>query len=402
MKKTKKVQHVFIIGSKGIPANYGGFESFVDRLTFYTKDKRIKYHVACAVYDVKDYQKNDKEFIYHDSHCFRINVPNVGPGKAIIYDIKALKYCIHYIKRNHIKNPIIYVLACRIGPFISHYKKQIKKLGGLLYINPDGHEWLRAKWSLPVKKYWQVSEKLMVKHADLLVCDNTYIEKYIHSDYKKYKPNTTFIAYGSEIVTCPLKKNDPKVMEWFNKHNINENNYYLAIGRLVPENNFETMVKEFMRSNTKKDFVLVNKIEKYFYEELKQKTHFDEDPRIKFTNAVFDQDLLMYIRENAYGYIHGHEVGGTNPSLLEALGVINLNLICDVCFNREVGGEQALYWNKEDGTLSDLIDQVDKMTKKDIEEIGASTKKWVKENYSWEYITQRYEDIFLNTKKYNK
>lgn len=397
-----RLQHVFIIGAKGIPASYGGFESFVDRLTFYTKEKKIRYHVACAVYDKEEYQKLEKEFVYHDAHCFRINVPDIGPGKAIIYDIDALKYSIRYIEENKIEHPIVYILACRIGPFINHYKKKIKKLGGLLYINPDGHEWLRAKWSFPVKKYWQLSERLMIKHADLLVCDNTYIEKYIHEDYKKYNPNTTFIAYGSEISTSPLKDDDPRVVEWFEKHNIVQNNYYLAIGRLVPENNFETMVTEFMKSKTKKDFVLVNKIEKKFYEELKKKTHFDQDPRIKFTDAVFDQDLLMYIRQHAYGYIHGHEVGGTNPSLLEALGVINLNLICGVCFNREVGGKYALYWNKKSGDLSNLIHQADKMTKKEIEELGASAKKWIKENYSWDLIVGRYNDIFLNTEKYSK
>lgn len=401
-KNNKKEQHVFIIGSKGIPANYGGFEFFVDRLTFYTKEKNIKYHVSCAVYNSEEYQKLDKEFTYHDAHCFRINVPNIGPGKAIIYDINSLKYCIKYIKDNKIKNPIIYILACRIGPFINHYKKQIKKLGGLLYINPDGHEWLRAKWSMPVKKYWQISERLMVKHADLLVCDNTYIEKYIHSDYKKYNPNTTFIAYGSEVSTSPLSADEPKVKEWFEKHNIKQNNYYLAIGRLVPENNFETMVKEFMKSDTKKDFVLVNKIETDFYNELLEKTHFDQDSRIKFTDGVWDQDLLMYIRENAYGYIHGHEVGGTNPSLLEALGVIDLNLLCGVCFNREVGGEGALYWNKEEGNLSDLIKQADKMTKQEIEELGKKAKKHIKENYSWSHIVDRYNDIFLNKNKYFK
>lgn len=398
----KNERNVFIIGSKGIPANYGGFETFVDKLTEYAVNKDIKYYVSCAVYDNKEYKKLDKEFIYHDALCFRINVPNVGPGKAVIYDLKALKWCIKYIKKNNINNPIIYVLACRIGPFISYYKKQLKKLGGTLYVNPDGHEWLRAKWSTPVKKYWKISEMLMVKHAELLVCDNTYIEKYIKKDYKKYNPKTTFIAYGSEMSDPKLKNDDQTVIDWSNKHNVKINNYYLVVGRFVPENNFEIMIREFMKSNSKKDLVLITNVSEKFLEELKDKTGYDKDARIKFVGTVYDQELLKYIRRNAYGYVHGHEVGGTNPSLLESLGITNLNLLLGVNFNKEVGSKAALYWNKKDGNLAKLINKCDNMKKREINELGRLAKERIKNNYSWEYIVERYEDIFINIEKYKK
>ncbi|WP_142357686.1 DUF1972 domain-containing protein, partial [Streptococcus pneumoniae] len=101
-------------------------------------------------------------------------------------------------KKNKDEAPIFYILACRIGPFISGLKKKIRAIGGRLLVNPDGHEWLRAKWSLPVRKYWKFSEQLMVKHADLLVCDSKNIEKYIQEDYKQYQPKTTYIAYGTD------------------------------------------------------------------------------------------------------------------------------------------------------------------------------------------------------------
>lgn len=86
--------------------------------------------------------------------------------------MKAFEYCNRYIKRKQIDDAVVYVLACRIGPFINYYKKQLIKLGGTLYINPDGHEWKRAKWNWLIRKYWKLSEKLMVKHADLLICDS--------------------------------------------------------------------------------------------------------------------------------------------------------------------------------------------------------------------------------------
>ena len=98
------------------------------------------------------------------------------------------------------------MLACRIGPFINYYKKQLIKLGATLYINPDGHEWKRAKWNWLIRKYWKLSEKLMVKHADLLICDSRNIEKYIQDDYKKYNPKTTYIAYGADVCKSDVYK----------------------------------------------------------------------------------------------------------------------------------------------------------------------------------------------------
>ena len=301
------MKHVFIIGSKGIPANYGGFETFVEKLTEQQKSKKIKYHVSCLA-------DNNNQFEHNGARCFNVKVPNIGPAKAVYYDIAALKECIKYIKENNIENPIIYILACRIGPFVGKYKKQLKKLGGTLFVNPDGHEWKRAKWNTAIRKYWKVSEKLMVKHSDLLVCDSINIEKYIKEDYKKYNPNTTFIAYGADMEKSKLNDNDPKLLKWYEEKGVKENEYYLVVGRFVPENNYETMITEFMKSDTKKYLVLITNIEQNkFYEELKVITGFDKDSRVKFVGTVYDQELLKKIRENAYGYFHGHEVGGTNP-----------------------------------------------------------------------------------------
>ena len=121
------------------------------------------------------------EFIYHNAHCFKIVVPEIGAAQAIYYDIAALNYCCDYIKANHIENPIVYILACRIGPFAGYFKKKIHKLGGKVYLNPDGHEWKRQKWSAPIRRYWKMSEKLMVKHADKVICDSVNIERYIQN-----------------------------------------------------------------------------------------------------------------------------------------------------------------------------------------------------------------------------
>jgi rhamnosyltransferase len=387
-------KNVYIIGSKGIPAKYGGFETFVEKLTEKQANFDIQYHTACMEENSKKSGIMEEYFQYNGAKCFNIRVPNIGPAKAIAYDILALKKAIEISKKNNDVNPVFYILACRIGPFIWTFKKQIEKMNGVLYVNPDGHEWLRQKWSMPVRKYWKCSEKLMVKHANLLICDSKNIQKYIEKEYKKYNPKTTYIAYGTDLEKSKLSSNSSTVREWFNDKNIEENEFYLVVGRFVPENNYETMIREFMKSSTKKNLVLVTNFEKNkFYEKLKSETKFEKDSRIKFVGTVYDQELLKYIRENAFAYLHGHEVGGTNPSLLEALSSTKINLLLDVGFNREVGKDGALYWEKNH--LSSLIDKLELNYHNDkLLEMTTISQENIKNNFSWEFIVDKYEELF--------
>ena len=235
----------------------------------------------------------------------------------------------------------------------------------------------------------------MVKNADLLICDSIGIENYIKEDYKKYNPKTTFIAYGAETSKSTLADDDSKVKEWFSRFNIKFKNYYVVVGRFVPENNFEAIIREFMKSKTKKDLVIVTDYQNnVFYDELLKSTGFNKDRRIKFVGTVYDQPLLKKIRENAFAYIHGHSVGGTNPSLLEALGLTDVNLLFDVIFNREVAEDGAKYWSLDDGDLAALIDKTDNMSENEIETIGNKAKKRIDNFYSWEYITEKYQKLF--------
>ena len=384
------MQHVFIVGSKGIPGAYGGYETFVDKLTEYHQNHpQLRYHVAC-----KDTQK--KEEIYHNARCFHLKVPNIGPAQAILYDVAALSACCKYIKANNIQHPIVYILACRIGPFVKHFVKKLHKLGGVVYVNPDGHEWLRAKWPRPVRKYWKISERMMTRHADLMVCDSKNIENYIHSAYADFAPRSTYIAYGAETRRSHLADNAEVLTQWYEKHGLAPKEYYLVVGRFVPENNFETMIREFMKSKTKKKFALITNVSKSFLNELEEKTGFRRDPRIRFVGTVYDQELLMKIRENAYGYFHGHEVGGTNPSLLEALSSTDLNLLLDVGFNREVACCAALYWSKKAGKLAKLIETADKLSPEEIAQLGVKAKARIADAYSWQFIADEYEKLFLH------
>lgn len=405
----KDIQHVFLIGAKSLGA-YGGYETFIDKLTEYHQNESgIKYHVACKANGdgSMDPTKtdgatvlNEKEFEYHNADCFRIAIPEkLGPAQAIYYDCAALEESIRIIKEKRIEHPIVYIMACRIGPFIKKYYYQIKKLGGKVFLNPDGHEWMRAKWSAPVRRYWKLSEQMMVKYSDLIICDSVNIEKYIHTCYdgkgiKKSNPNTTFIAYGAETRPSKLADDDPQFVSWLQEKGLQQDGYYLVVGRFVPENNFETMIREYMQSDSKRNFAIITNVNEKFLVQLEERLHYSKDPRIKFVGTVYDQELLMKIRENAYAYLHGHEVGGTNPSLLEALGSTKLNLLLDVGFNREVAEDAALYWTKEKGNLSGLLNKANALEKNRREQLGNLAKKRITEKYSWTIISETYLKTF--------
>lgn len=427
-----EVQHVFLVGAKSLGA-YGGYETFINKLTEYHQNNgKIKYHVACKANGdgcmdestlsgvsnkVMKTRKNGEracvEFTYHNAHCFKIDIPmRLGSAQAIYYDVNALKKCCEIIKEQHIQHPIVYIMACRIGPFMKHYYEEIHKLGGRVFLNPDGHEWKRAKWSAPVRWYWKKSESQMVKWSDLVICDSVTIEKYIHESYdgkcgkggssgiegngaETGKINTTFIAYGAETRNSKLKEDSKRLLDWYERKGLIPHNYYLVVGRFVPENNYETMIKEFMKCKSPRDFAIITNANPRFLDKLEGKLHFKADKRIKFVGTVYDQELLMKIRENAYGYFHGHEVGGTNPSLLEALGSTDLNLLLDVGFNREVAEDSALYWEKDSGSLAGLIDKADRMSAEERKAMGVKAKRRIAEAYSWKYICDKYEAAWV-------
>ena len=234
----------------------------------------------------------------------------------------------------------------------------------------------------------------MTQEADLVICDSMNIETYIRNEYNV--KNTVFIAYGADVSESVLPDNDPDYTAWLNEKKVRKNNYYLIVGRFVPENNYETMIREYMHSHTNRDLVIITNEKGKFLKELETKLHFSGDARIKFVGTVYNNELLKKIRENAYGYLHGHEVGGTNPSLLEALSSTKLNLLLDVGFNREVGKDAAFYWSKEEGGLAALIDQTDRLSADELEMCGEKAKQRILQEYNWSIIGDKYKDTFLS------
>lgn len=384
------MKNIIIIGARGFKSNYGGWETFVTNLIENYKEKETKFHVPELTHN----KKENKQVIEKENvSCLQIYAPKVGFVTMFLYAIYALKQMKSYIKKNRLENVVIYVLGCRVGPFYPFLIHSLKKQGAKVYLNPDGLEWMRDKWSWWIKECFKISEYCMVKYSDIIVCDSKAIKEYVDNKYKKFHKKTYFIPYGAYLNQKECKT--VIVSDLYRKYKLTENNYFLIVGRFVPENNYETMIKEFMTSNTKKDLVIISNVEENkFYKELQKRTQFDTDKRIKFIGSVYDKESLLYFRKNAYAYIHGHSAGGTNPSLLEALATTKLNILYNVVYNVEVGMESCLYFSKKEGDLKRLIEKCEKMDEKMREKYEKLAFDRIKKFYTWKLVVEEYKKIW--------
>lgn len=396
---------VFLVASKGIPARYGGFETFAERLVQGRTTEQIQYHVSCMAQ--KEDRKKPEHFEYLGADCFRVKVPLPGAPGRILHVSMVLSQIAGWKKEHPDSDTIVYILGCRIGPLMKYHAGVLRRLGCRIYVNPDGLEWKRAKWNMAAKRFLHYCEGCLVKNADLVICDAKAIERYIRRTYGSRVKRTLYLAYGADIPAdtdvCQRQGEEPKQtqeqetqswMQWREEKGISEKGYYLIVGRFVPDNNYETVIREFMKSDSEKDLVIVSNVEKNrFYEQLRKNTGFERDQRIKFVGTVYGP-LLSAIRKHAFAYLHGHEVGGTNPSLLEALAATDLNLVLDVEFGKEVAGDAALYWSQKDGDLQHLIKRAEQLSREEILSLGKKAKERIRRCYNWEKLVQDYERLF--------
>ena len=383
-------KNIFIVGARGYHFPYGGWETFVDNLIDNTKDKTIKYYITNLTHE-----KKEKKKISYQSNVeiHNIYVPAQGFVTMFTFTIISINHFINYIKKKKMNNVILVVLGCKVGPLFLIWRPILHKLGVKVIINPDGLEWKREKWAWWIKQCFKISEFFSIKFTDYCVCDSKSILEYVNKKYKKSKTLSTFIAYGAYENTKAYKTK--MVKELWEKYQISSKNYYLIVGRFIPENNYETMIKEFMKSKTKKDLVIICNLEKNkFYQQLKENTNFDRDKRIKFIGSVYEQESLLYFRQHAYAYIHGHSAGGTNPSLLEALANTNVNILYDVSYNKEVGENSCFYFTKEENNLKKVINKTEKLTEKEQKDYGALAKERIHKEYTWDLVVNKYSKLF--------
>ena len=383
------MKNIIIIGARGYEKEYGGWETFVTNLINNYNDKNTIFYVP----ELTHKKRNNNVEVRNGVTCPQIYVPKQGSMTMMTFAFKATLYFMKYIKKEKLENVVMYTLGYRVGPLFTLIHRKLTSWGVKIVINPDGIEWQRAKWNFLVKSYLKFSEKTMINASDYVVCDSKNIEKYVKDKYKKKENKTTFIAYGAYLKD--VKDIDKKTKAFMDMHDIKKREYYLIVGRFVPENNYELIIREYMKSSTKKDLVIVSNVEQNkFYEKLKLTTGFDKDSRIKFVGPVYDQEILVRLRKNAKAYIHGHSAGGTNPSLLEALSITDVNILYDACYNKEVGEDAAIYFSNEEGSLCKQIEIIEKFKSKEQNEYGEKAKNRIKEEYTWEIVVKKYKKLF--------
>lgn len=366
-KSTKFVEsknlRVAVIGTVGVPACYGGFESLVDNLLDFTP-QNVEYTVFCSA---KKYEKRLET--YKGAHLVYLEKDANGKD-SILYDFESMKMAL----KPPVCADVLLVLGVSGCIFLPYIRRIFK---GKIITNIDGLEWRREKWSFPVKKFLKFSEKMAVKYSDVVIGDNKGITDYVKAEYKK---DSVLIAYGGDQVSHV--KDD----SLFEKYPFCRAPYAVTVCRIEPENNIHLILEAFSH-RTEKNLVIVGNWEKSEYgQTLKEK--YSAFKNLHLLNPVYEPHEVNWLRSNAALYIHGHSAGGTNPSLVEAMNLALPILAFDCVYNRATTEEKCLYWK----TASDL-EKLLLTEEKTLAEIAVRMGEAGKRLYSWERIASEYNAL---------
>jgi glycosyltransferase involved in cell wall biosynthesis len=365
---------IAIIGSRGYPYVYSGYETLVKELSERLVERGIEVTVYChkALFQDRPKQVNDVKLVY---------LPSI--------ETKVLSQFIHsFFSMIHAcfsKVDVIFVVNSANGPFgvIS------KIFGKKTAINVDGMEWLRPKWKGLGSKYFYFASWLSTKLYDQIINDSEEMRK---TYLELFNKESIVIAYGAN----PRTSKSPKsIRRW----GLSPGDYYLVVGRLIPDNNANLIVEGFCRSNSIRKLVIVGDVPHRDSYALAIKALADKDKRLLFTGYVTDQDELAELYHNAFAYLHGHEFGGTNPTMLKAMAYGSCILALNTRFNQEMlqGGKFGLFFEKTEESIAAVIQKVEKHPTL-AGEMKVSSRDGIGERYSWDYVTNRYIRIFEQLK----
>lgn len=352
---------VAIIGTQGVPAHYGGFETLVENLIGEAQSSEIEYTVICSS---KDLKKRFHE--YKGANLLYIGLHANG-AQSILYDI--LSMC--YVISGYDVILILGVSGCIFLPLFKQFSK------AKIIVNIDGLEHKRDKWGRTARWFLKLSESIAVKYADIIVSDNKGIQDYVMKTYNK---SSALIAYGGDHAIRNVTNSRQK--ELLERYELQPNSYCMCICRIEPENNCHVILEAF--AGSEKALVFIGNWNKSAYGiELKQ--NYKEKANIKLLDAVYDLDTLYALRNNCAVYIHGHSAGGTNPSLVEAMFFGKPIIAYDVVYNRETTYGKALYFSSS-ADLAKILDSADLN--------GNVLQQLAYEYYTWKGIVKKYENIY--------
>lgn len=368
---------IAFISTRGIPNNYGGFEQFAEY---------ISVGLAKRGHEVVVYSPHFhpyKEDTYKGVRIKHIYSPEPWMGSSVgsfFYDFASLKDA---LKKE--KFDIIYEAGYTsiVPAYIWFNVRKIKY--PIFTTNMDGLEYKRTKFNKWVQKFIFWEEKMTVKHSHYLIADNMGIHDY----YKeKYGKESKFLAYGADI-------HDNYNEEFLKEFELEIDNYYLLVARLEPENNIIMAIEGYLASKEKgkRPLVIVGKTNTPHGKELVAK--YGNEKSIRFVGGIYDFDKLNSIRHFSYAYFHGHSVGGTNPSLLEAMASDCFILANDNIFNKAVLGENALYY-LDHNAVTELLNNIESLALKHKKSFIERNLEIIRKEYSWDKLVDEHEKYFFH------
>jgi glycosyltransferase involved in cell wall biosynthesis len=363
----KKI-NISIIGTRGYPYVYSGYETFVKQLSerLVLKDCNVTVYCHKGLFDNRPNEIKGIKLVY---------IPTIET-KILSQPIHSFFSIIHACFSN---TDVVLVVNSANGPF-----GLLTKLFKVpTAINVDGLEWLRPKWKGLGSIYFKWASKMATLFYDQVINDSEEMRKVYLNLFKR---DSKVIAYGAN----PRKTKNPELITTWG---VKQREYYLVVGRLIPDNNADLIIRGFLKSNSSKKLVIVGDVpyKDSYASDLKK----INEKRLIFTGYVKDQNILAELYHNCYVYIHGHEFGGTNPTMIKAMAYGCAILALDTVFNQEMlqKGKFGLFFKKGQTPLTNQIDyceneklQIDKLRK---ESINGITNK-----YNWDYVTSQYLEVF--------
>lgn len=377
-----RVRTIGILGTRGIPARYGGFETAAETIAVGLKRAGFNVIAACET----DNSSQARPHNYQGVELVYFPVKNsLRPLSEIFYDVR----CLIEIGT---RVDALYMLGYGAG-FFFWIARLLRKT---LVVNSDGMEWMRPKFGRAERFLLRLSERFGLTAANVIVADSRCVARYVERTYGK---TPVFLSYGTSIDLSPPSW-DPKAIEKWHQglsNFLRPDDYYLVLARMEPDNNIDKIIEGFTLSRTTRNLLLVGPcISPEYLSRLKGLAK--KDPRIILAGPIYDPGVKSMLRWHCAAYLHGHMFGGTNPSLLEALSAGNVVIGTDVAFNREVIGDgkdlPALYFHPDPLSIAKAIDCADP----DLMTLRERAREWgparIKEQYNWPDIIRGYESLF--------
>ena len=366
LEKNNTKPKLAIIGTVGVPAQYGGFETLVEQLLKYIEDD-FEITVYCSA---KFYKKENRKSHYGKAKLVYLPLQANGIW-SIPYDMISI---IHAAFKSDLLL-ILGVSGCLLLPFIKFFNKK------RFFVNIDGIEWKRDKWNSFIKTFLRYSEIFSVESAEAIITDNQVIKDYLKTTYNY---DSYLIEYGGDqAVYQGITK------EAIQKYTFIQAPYAFSVCRIEPENNIH-IILETMASQTYLPLVLVGNWNHSEYGK-KLKSTYENLEHIHLLDPIYDPKSLNVLRANCYVYLHGHSAGGTNPSIVEAMNLALPIIAFDVGYNRESTEGEALYF-KTKKDLLECLSQVNEDTKLKLSQRMLAIAK---RRYTWQIIAEKYRRMMM-------